>query len=157
MPSVFRLTAQNKAFLDYYRADPEHRHGENYMRAYPGCKTLKSARVSSCQILGKELAQQYLQKKASKAAAAVDLQEEDILRDLIKVKNMCMGVEDSPFVKVTKDGDIVDGTAADFNPAGANKALELLGKTKRMFVDKVETNTNMEVEFNFDFGDKNDG
>jgi len=153
------VSKQGFAFLDNYRSDPQYRIGESYMRAYPACRSLNAARVNACKILGQKEAQDYLAKKGKKAAEAVDLQEEDILRDLIKVKDMCMGTELSPFVKVTKDGDIIEGDASDFNAGGATKALELLGKTKKMFTDKVETQGSMEVEFNFDLvgGNKNAG
>jgi phage terminase small subunit len=148
------LTEQNVMFLDFYRTDPERRYAENYMRAYPRCKKVTSARVNACQILGKQEAQDYLEMKASKAMDALDMQEEDILRDLIKLKDMCMGKTRIPFAAVTKDGELIEETVFQFHPGGAKGALELLGKNKKMFTDKVEATGAMSVSFNFNLSGK---
>jgi len=152
---VARLTPQNIAFLDFFRADPTHHQSSNYMKAYPRCNKIKAAEANASAILAKPEAIKYLEKKAAKANAAVDLKEEDILRDLIELTDKCMGREAVAIVKITKDGDVVTSDEKVFNALGAKGALELLGRNKKMFTDKLAHEgmvTN--VEYNFDFTGK---
>ena len=152
-----RLTQQNQDFLDNFRSDPVHDQVDAYMRAYPGCTKVLAARANASKILAKPEARAYLKKKAAKAMKAVDLKEEDILRELIAVKDKCMGKEKVAIAKITKDGDVITSDEKVFNALGATKALELLGKNKRMFTDKVaHEGVVQKVEYNFQFGGKQD-
>lgn len=144
-----KLTDANRVFLDLYRTDPEFKQADNYMLAYPKCKSRKVAEAAASRLLTKPEAVKYLIEKRQKAEEEADLKEAEILRDLKEVKDMCMGRVDVPFMKVTKDGDVVTGAAKIFEPQGANKSLELLGKHKRMFVDRVENGGIVSVSFNF--------
>lgn len=148
-----RLTSLNKDFLDRYRTDPERDQVKAYQATYPKA-SVKTAEVNACKILKKPEAIKYLEKKAAKAQKALDLTEESILRDIITLKDMCMGREAVAFAQLSKDGDIIEGTVLQFNANGAKGALELLGKNKKMFTDKVEASGNMNVSFNFNLAGK---
>lgn len=144
-----KLTEANRVFLDLYRTDPEFKQAENYMLAYPKCKSKKVAEAAASRLLTKPEVIQYLLQKRQKAEEEADLQEAQIIKDLMEVRDKCMGRQDIAFMKVTKDGDVVTGEARVFDPQGANKSLELLGKHKRMFVDRVENGGIVSVSFNF--------
>lgn len=144
-----KLTPANIVFLDLYRTDPEFKQAENYMLAYPKCKSKKVAAAAAARLLTKPEVVQYLVEKRQAAEAEADLKEAEIIKDLMEVRDVCMGRKEMPFVKVTKDGDIIEGKALSFEHQGANKSLELLGKHKRMFVDRVENGGIVSVSFNF--------
>jgi phage terminase small subunit len=64
----------------------------------------------------------------------VQLTADDVLRDLIELKDICLGRKE---ITVT-DSDGALTTTKLFEHAGANKALENLGKHLKMFTDKQE-------------------
>ena len=73
----------------------------------------------------------------------VQITADDVLRDLIKIKDKCM--QDEPIMVYDRvDNDYKQKTDDDenkvyqFNATGATKALELIGKNLVMFTDKKE-------------------
>lgn len=91
----------------------------------------KTARFQASDILTRPNIQAFLQTLVNKRADAVRVTAEDVLRDLLKVKDRCLQAEPV----VGPDGS--EGVWK-FDSSGANKSLELVGKHLRMFVDRHE-------------------
>jgi len=70
---------------------------------------------------------------------------EDILKDIIEVKERCMQQQQ---VMVKVNDELIDTGVWKFEHSGALKSLELLGKYKKMFTDKIELNGTLEVKDN---------
>lgn len=92
----------------------------------------KTAKSQASDLLTRPNLQAFLQTLINKRAAAVQVTAEDVLRDLLKVKDRCLQAE-----------PVLDKTGAEtgeyrFDSSGANKSLELVGKHLRMFVDRHE-------------------
>ena len=76
---------------------------------------------------------------------------DNIIADLQEYRDICMGRKPLTITTVVKNAQ--EGTAQSvntecfvFEPTGANKALELLGKHLGMFKDKVELTGDLNVE-----------
>jgi hypothetical protein len=149
------LTEKQRLFADYLREDfPQYDIGSCYMRAFPKCKKKTSAWVQANKIMKKSIFQEYMQYKFREAEKKSDLTQEQVLRDLEQLKEMCMGRQEVPVMATNKDGEIYTDEVKVFNATGAIGALELQGKHLRMFSEKVEIDK-LEVNFNFDMsGDK---
>ncbi len=113
-----------------------------------------TAAVIGCENLIKPNIQAAIQEAQNKRSERVQISQDDVLRDLMLVRDMCMGrrsVIVTDTVKNNQEGTVtaVDNPVYAFEPTGANKALELLGKHLGMFSQKVElsgTVTNQNVE-----------
>lgn len=69
---------------------------------------------------------------------------EDVLQSILKIREVCM----QPMTMTSKTtGETIGETILDTN--GALKANEMLGKTLKMFIDKVEAN-NVNVNYNYE-------
>ena len=75
-----------------------------------------------------------VEKGREKAKERTELTVDEVIGDLREVARRCMG--------------------DDFNPAGANRALELLGKHLGAFVDKVEHSVPDGIEVRISWGDE---
>jgi len=78
----------------------------------------KTAHVQGPRLLGNVVVKEMLEKKRESITEAVDISTTYVLKGLKRVADRCL-------------------TEDNFDPSGANKALELLGKTKAMFTDKL--------------------
>jgi len=93
--------------------------------------SVKTAKVQAYGLLTRPHLQAFLNTLISKRAEKVQITAEDVLRDLLTVKDRCMQAQ--PMIGP-------DGTEGvwRFDAANANKSLELVGKHLRMFVDRHE-------------------
>ncbi len=80
-----------------------------------------------------------------------NLTVDKVIRDLEEYRDICMGRKPLRLTTVVKNNQ--EGTAQSvdtdcfvFEPAGANKALELLGKHLGMFSQKVEVSGDLQIE-----------
>lgn len=78
-----------------------------------------------------------------KRSVRVQITQDEVLKDLQDLKDICLGrkaIVVTDTVKNTQEGIVnaVDNTVYLFEPSGANKALELLGKHLGMFTQKVD-------------------
>lgn len=84
----------------------------------------------------------YIKTLVDARSERTQIKADDVLKDLRRVADMSMGRE--PYTESTVvDGQVVDLELRQFNPAGANKALELLGKHFRLFADVVVHENNL--------------
>jgi phage terminase small subunit len=78
--------------------------------------------------------QDYVSELQDERSERVSVTADDVLKDLLYLKDVCLGKEE---ITVTDaDGSLT--TTKVFKEAGANKALESLGKHLKMFTDKQE-------------------
>jgi phage terminase small subunit len=62
---------------------------------------------------------------------------EEVIMDLRAIRDMCMGRLPTP-ISNFHEGELVTNYAYKFDPSGANKAVENLGRVVGMFTDKKE-------------------
>jgi len=113
-----------------------------------------------------------IDRRTKDAAEKADISTVEILRDLKRVAqfdirtlfkdgrvitdpshlpdDVARGLVDFDIVVLNKEGDYI----IKLNPGNKMKALELLGKYKKMFVDRVESTEKRTVTFTTDFGDE---
>ena len=148
------LLPQHKKFCDILRTSKSWVPSEAYMKCYPNIKTKKAASAAAYKILARVEVIDYLNEKQELMEERVDCTQEDILKDLMELRDMCMGRSKVPVTVADKDGNIITGTELQFNETGAKGALELLGKNKKMFTDKIEHGGRVTANFNFNLAGK---
>lgn len=130
------LTDQQRKFCDLYLAN-----GLNatkaYLEAYPATKSEKAAGANAARLIGNDRVSAYLQEQAGKASSSVQLDVEWIISRLMKVTDRCMQAE-PVMVFDPAEKAMVESGEWKFDSAGANKALELLGKYLQLFTEKKE-------------------
>ena len=122
-----KMTEKQKAFCDYYLETGNAT--EAYKRAYPSCKKDGTARTNSSKLLTNANISQYIDKRLKEIESERIAKPEEVLQYLTSVLR---GEE--------KDQFGLDATLQD-----RTKAAELLGKRYRLFVDKVEKDSNVNV------------
>lgn len=116
----------------------------SYRAAYPNCKQDSTAYVNGSKLLKKANIQNKLSDLQIDAIERTKITQDDIILSLKEVVYRCM--QKIPVMIRNGKGDLVESGIWKFDAAGANKALELLGRHLGMFVDKVQ----MEGSFTFE-------
>lgn len=103
--------------------------------------TKRSAYSTGHELLQKPEVQAEVERLTAEIAEKAKIKAEDIVRDLIEVKDRCM--QKAPVMTFTAAGpmQLIDEEGRNvwkFDANGANKSLELLGKHIGMFVDRKE-------------------
>ena len=103
----------------------------------------QTARQIGAQNLSKLVIQQAIEAARNKRSARVELTQDEVVRDLRELRDICMGRKPVRITEVVKNAQLGEVTAREvevyaLEPTGAGKALDLLGKHLGMFVDKVE-------------------
>lgn len=103
--------------------------------------TKRSACSVAHEILQKPEVRAEVDRLTAELAEKAKIKAEDIVRDLIEVKDRCM--QKAPVMTFTAAGPMqaIDDEGRNvwkFDANGANKSLELLGKPIGMFVDRKE-------------------
>lgn len=110
------LTARERQFVKEYLVD--NNAAAAYIRAGYASKSPNSSKVNACRLLQKPTVAAALEAARTKLADSTERNAAWVLERLGTIVDRCMTEE--------------------FNPAGANKALELIGKHFGMFVNKHE-------------------
>ena len=103
----------------------------------------QTARQIGAQNLSKLVIQQAIEAARNKRSARVELTQDEVVRDLRELRDICMGRKPVRITEVVKNAQLGEVTSREvevyaLEPTGAGKALDLLGKHLGMFVDKVE-------------------
>ena len=103
----------------------------------------QTARQIGAQNLSKLVIQQAIEAARNKRSERVELTQDEVVRDLRELRDICMGRKPVRRTEVVKNAQLGEVTAREvevyaLEPTGAGKALDLLGKHLGMFVDKVE-------------------
>ena len=121
-----KLTAKEAKFIEEYLID---------LNASAAARRAgyseRSAGEFGYRLLKKVEIQTALTKRREKLSERVGASPEWVLQSLLKVANRCMQEEPVLDREGTPTGEF------QFKEAGANKALELIGKTYGMFIDKL--------------------
>lgn len=137
-----KLTDKQRRFIDEYLIDLNA--GQAAIRAG---YAPSSARQHACRLLAREEVKRMVDERIGKRAQRMELTQDDVVRELLNVVQVCTGqreVETTAIVKDTKELAAVAVPVKEriFDSAGANRALELLGKHLGMFTDKVDMTSN---------------
>ena len=103
----------------------------------------QTARQIGAQNLSKLVIQQAIEAARNKRSERVELTQDEVVRDLRELRDICMGRKPVRITEVVKNAQLGKVTSREvevyaLEPTGAGKALDLLGKHLGMFVDKVE-------------------
>lgn len=106
----------------------------------------KTAEVQWCKMLSNPKVSEYLKSKAEEKLKKADVTAERVIQSLVEVANRCMqkvpvmmkwGIQAVEIIK-DENGNEQLAQVRKFDSAGANSALEKLGKYLKLFTDKVE-------------------
>lgn len=105
------------------------------------------ARAHACRLLMKEDVKDAVEKAMEKRAERTELCQDEVIEDLRELRDICMGrraVKIMTIVKNAREGtaEPVEVEGMVFEPASANRALEMLGKHMKMFTDKMDMTSN---------------
>lgn len=144
------LSPADRDFAEYYLKDPNRNQTEAWMQSHPRARSREAASVSATRAMQRPEVQAYIKQREAAIAATLkdrtDIDVADVVRDLLELRDMCMGRAPIKETVLGEDGKpIKDG---DGNPIvlqflrvdlrEARGTLELLGKYKKMFTDKIE-------------------
>ncbi len=132
------LTNKQKRFVDEYLIDLN-----ATQAAIRAGYSEKTAAVIGAENLIKPNIADAIQQAMDERGNRVRVSQDDVIKDLCELRDICMGrkaVKVMTIVKNAREGtaEPVEVEGMMFEPAAANKTLELLGRNLKMFTDKVE-------------------
>ncbi|MEG9531392.1 terminase small subunit [Mannheimia indoligenes] len=134
---VGKLTDKQKRFVEEYLIDLN-----ATQAAIRAGYSEGTARQIGAENLSKPVIQEAIQQAQNKRSERTQITQDDVLNGLLEVIAMSTGkkVVTETDVAKNENGELVgfDIAKTKFEPAAANKALELLGKHLGMFKDKVD-------------------
>lgn len=136
------MTEKQKVFCIEYLKD--FNGTEAYLRAYPGV-TRRTANVNAARLLATDQISNYLSLEREKLLKKVRIKTEDVLRDLIAVKDACMKSIDIMAWSSDEHAMVPTGELKMADPKSANQALELLGNYLGMFKDQKGVSVTSQV------------
>lgn len=140
------MTDKQKMFAEEYVADPELNASRAYMKIYRNCKSEKAAAASASRMLANANVSAYVRELMLKRSERLKYTQDDVLKDLIEVKNRCM--QAVPVMKWDSDQHAYVESDAEytFDSKGANTALKLIGDHLGMFKKNVAVDVNAEIK-----------
>lgn len=142
-PGTKVIDAKHKQVVDTYLADPRRNQAQAYMSVY-NC-TPESAWSAATRLFKDVRVAEYLEMREKEIADAAKVKQVEVLEGLkiiaqtglqkLKARTRATKNEDGETILEPQDYvRLVDGS-------NAAKALELLGKTEKMFTDRIEQET----------------
>ena len=135
-----KLTDKQRRFIDEYLVDLNATQAA--IRSGYSAKT--AYRIGS-ELLQKTSVREAITNAMKERQVRTELTADEVIADLREVRDICMGRKKVRVVEVAKFEGMVNASEIEvkmIDPAGANKALELLGKHLGMFSDKVDVTSN---------------
>ncbi len=116
-------------------------------------KTIDSAKSGACRFFKMAKVRRYLYIRTKEIRTNVKLSQEQILSDMIDLKEMALGRKDQHLILGHSEGFPVKTIGRTTDLKAANAVLTQLGKFHElgMWIDKKETEVKV-VNFNFDMG-----
>lgn len=136
--TTMKLTNRQKRFVAEYLVDLNATQAS--IRAGYSAKTAKEIGAEN---LTKPNIANAIQQAMDERGNRVQVTQDEVINDLRELRDICMGrkaIKVMTIVKNSREGtaEPVETEGMMFEPASANRALELLGKHIKMFTDKVE-------------------
>ena len=152
MDSSWWLKPKEKSVCDLYLGECLLDQTSAFAKIYKP-KTPSSKATGTTRFFKRARVRRYLYFRTRKIEEKIQLTQEDILRDLILVKEMALGRVDQEMVIGQDKGFVVTHTGRSTDLKAANQALTQLGKFHElgMWVEKKEIDIQT-VNFNFDMG-----
>ncbi len=136
------LTDKQKRFISEYLIDL------NATQAAIRAGYAKScARFHACRLMKRDDVKRAIDEGLKKQQARTELSADEVIEDLRELRDICMGrksIKIMTIVKNAREGtaEPVEVEGAMFEPASANRALELLGKHMKLFTDRMDMTSN---------------
>jgi len=141
-----KLTPKQELFITEYCIDLNAT--QAYHRAGYKVKSDDVACINAMRLLGnariKELIDEKLFKRATDNGVTADM----VLKDLMELKDKCLGRKPITVTMYNDEGKKVDVIKTIFDASGAKSSLELLGKHLKLFTDKQEIEHSGETTLN---------
>lgn len=132
------MTEKQKMFAEEYVADPDLNATRAYMKVYKTCKKESAANACASRLLADAKVAAYVRELMDKRSERVQITADDVLRDLIEVKNRCMQAVPVMVWDSERHMYVPSEHEYTFDSKGANTALKLIGDHLGMFKHKVE-------------------
>lgn len=130
------LTPQQRAFCDAYLGAARRSATRAYeMSLLPGEVPVEPNRRAK-DMMDKPQVQAYLQKRGRELAAVAEITQEQVILDLVELREMAMGRKPTPLARF-HEGELVHGLARNVDFAGATRILDLLGRYLGMWTENV--------------------
>lgn len=132
------LTAKQKRFVSEYLIDLN-----ATQAAIRAGYSEKTAAVIGAENLKKPNIADAVRQAMEKREKRAEISQDEVIQDLRELRDICMGrkaIKIMTIVKNAREGtaEPVETEGKMFEPAAANRSLELLGKHLNMFTDKVD-------------------
>ena len=136
------LTARQRRFVDEYLVDLN-----ATQAAIRAGYAASGARQHACRLLAKANVKKAVSAAMERRQARTELTADEVIADLRELRDICMGrkpVKIMTIVKNAREGtaEPVEVEGMMFEPASANRALEMLGKHMRLFADRMDMTSN---------------
>lgn len=133
------LTDNQQKFADYYLAN-----GCNATRAYMDVysnASIATAQVNACKMLKRKNVHDYITNRQLELQEKTHVTQEYCIMNLKEVVERSL--QHKPVMEFNREtGQMEETGEYQYDSLGVNKALELLGKTLGIYVDKTDTTLN---------------
>lgn len=137
-----KLTDRQKRFVDEYLVDLDERQAAIRAGYAPS-----GAGFTACRLMEREDVRAAIGEAMRRRNGRTGLTADEVIGDLRELRDICMGrksVKVMTIVKNAREGtaEPVEVEGMMFEPAAANRALEMLGRHLQIFTDRMDMTSN---------------